>query len=140
MSLNFRIFRFFVSMHGQHPISPPRLLASNKRFRTEIKTRWALQYWLPGFRSTAPGDNGNGSELDDLGRNFYPRFRAQTFYILARLRRMLRTTCLPNPEANTGTTIDSYVHLQIFRNSREISRGKSDVAHAWTRKLKKRKN
>ena len=62
------------------------------RFGAEIKTPECCQYWLPGFGRTAPADSEKCQEIHVSGRNFHWRFWPETFCILARLRRVLRTT------------------------------------------------
>ena len=78
-------------MQGHLPIFSLLFLFWNERFGAENKTRWVHQYWLLGFRSTAPGDSGTGQETNVLAQNWNPRSWVATFCILAWLRRVLRT-------------------------------------------------
>ena len=64
--------------HGtQLPNLAPRLRRRQARFGEDNRSSDCFYYSLP--------------EIHDLGRNFYPRFWPETFCILARMRRVLRT-------------------------------------------------
>ena len=92
------------------------------------------------------------SELDDSDRNLTPRFWSETFCILARMRRVLRTmwqmlsenvilhTMAPGSQKSTGTQCKPIrrafwslfsCSATIFPGGDAVLEGKSEVARAW---------
>ena len=82
----------WLSMTLQQPTFPLRLLCSWQRSEAQIKTEYSHQYWLLGFSLVCKSTRRKASEISKTAPNFQLRSGLLTFHILARLRRLLRTT------------------------------------------------
>ena len=75
----------------QLPTLPPPLLWWYSRSEAVLLWKSCYQNWLPGFKSSSPGEIKKGAKTNRINIFCYPRPANPKIWVLARKRKVLRT-------------------------------------------------